>query len=222
MPASTRVILSQVLFSGPPPLDAAFEAAVEEAIANAERDSGAEIVLVVRKQSGSYRDICWLVGAVLAWIVLWLIFFVPGELHPLIIPFELLGVFLLGAWIAGRSFLRRNLISKARRERQVTDHCWVALHEEGICETPASTGILIYWSRLEGRIEAIADLGVVRQLPPEHWNAFTFELHKAEKLGDPRPAILKAIANLGDQLARFLPVPENHVRVLPNRPRGAS
>lgn len=203
----------------PPPIDDAFQAAIEQAIEQAEAHSGAEIVLVVRKQSGSYRDLCWLAGAGTAWLGLWGIIFADFHVHPLIVMLDTLLLFFFGAFVAGQTAVRRWCSSRKRLDRQTNEGLLLALHQENILDTPRATGILVYWSRLEQRIETYADVGVERQLPPLHWHAFEFAMRQAEHMVDPRMALVQAIQKLGEQLAQHLPVPEGHVRILPNRPR---
>jgi uncharacterized membrane protein len=203
----------------PPPLDEAFHHSIEQAIEKAETQSGAEIVLVVRTQSGSYRDICWLFGAVVAWLGLWGIIFAHFDVHPWAVLLDTLLIFCFASWVCGRTSIRRWLCTRKRLDRQTTDGLRLALFEEGIMETPSSTGILVYWSRLEQRIETCADSGVERQLPPAAWHAFQFALRQAEHEVDPRIAIVAAIECLSEQLAKYVPIPDGHVRILPNRPR---
>lgn len=202
-----------------PPIETEFTTLAESAIERAETGCGAEIVLAVVPHSGSYRDVGYLVGAFCALVVLAVILHSHVEVHPDWIPLELALVFALGTYLSEQTMLRRWLTSHRRREQQVLDAAKLTFLD-GVIGTPARTGILIYWSRLERRIVALADLGVERQLPGEHWSAFLFKLRQLESAADPRPGLLAAIEQLGTCLAQHVPIPEKHVRVLPNRPRG--
>lgn len=206
----------------PPPVDEAFKDAVAAAIGRAEAGCGAEIVLVVRPASGSYRDVCWLVGALAAWLALLAILFSEVTVSPTVVPTELLAVFFFAAWLCHSTAMRRWFVSRERLDRQAVDGARVALFKESILTTPAGTGILVYWSRLERRVEALADRGIHSKLPPVVWRKFVAALRAAERAADPRIPILQAIANLGERLARHVPIPPGHVRVLPDRPRGES
>jgi uncharacterized membrane protein len=203
-----------------PPIEREFADRVESTIERAEAGSGAEIVVAVVPCSGSYRDVSYLVGAFFALVLLVVILHHSQiEVHPDWIPLELALIFGLGTYLSEETVLRRWLTSKRRREQQVLDAARLTFLD-GVIGTPARTGILIFWSRLERRIVAIADHGIERQLPGEHWSEFLFQLRQLETMADPRPGLLAAIEHLGMHLARCVPIPENHVRVLPNRPRG--
>ncbi|MBA4187109.1 MAG: hypothetical protein C0467_03740 [Planctomycetaceae bacterium] len=202
-----------------PPLDLEFANRVECVIEHVEAGCGAEIVLAVEPWSGSYRDINYLVGAVCSFGVLIVILHSHIEVHPDWIPLELILVFVLGSALAHRTVLRRWLTTTSRRERQVQDAAKIAFLD-GVIGTPARTGILIFWSRLEQRILAIADRGVERQMPGECWAKFLFELRQLQSVAEPQEGLLKAIQDLGTHLSRHVPIPAKHVRVLPNRPRG--
>jgi len=209
------------LFGIAPAIETGFADRVERSIDRVESGCGAEIALVVEPWSGNYRDVNYLVGAVCALGVLFVILHSHIEVHPDWIPLELAFVFALGSFVSHRSVLRRWLTTTRRRERQVQDAAKLAFLN-GVLGTPAHTGILVYWSRLERRIFAIADHGVERQLPGEHWSEFLFELRRLETAPDPQPGLITAIERLGVHLAKHVPIPANHVRVLPNRPRGES
>ena len=204
----------------PPPLDAAFQTSVEKAIERAEASCAAEIVLVVRPESGSYGDVCWLTGAIVAWLTLWGILFSEANVHPAWVPFEVLAVFCFAAWMCHSTAMRRWFVSRSRLDRRVRDGANVAQFEEGILKTPGGTGILIYWSRLERRIIACPDPKVSDRVPADVWSSSTAALELAARSVDPRGPLIRAIADLGEKLALHLPIPPGHLRVLSNRPRG--
>ena len=198
--------------------DADYES-ITHAVAEAERKSAAELVVVIRPRSGDYRDVDYLFGAFVAWVVLLVILFSPWEIEALSIPLELLIVFVLGAFVCSITPLRRWLSARRRRERQVRLSAEAAFFEEGVMNTRARTGVLIYVSDLERRVEVIADTGVEACVSPEDWSAFLIDIKKVEKERTPTPALLESINKLGDVLGRCLPATQDNPDEIANRPR---
>jgi uncharacterized membrane protein len=140
---------------------------LERCLHELELRSEAEVVLVVRKVSGNYRDIDYLFGGALAFLALCLILFSPWEVDDFSIPLPVLLVFFAGAWFCRATHLRRYLTRKKRREhfvRHAAEACFV---EKGLHLTSKRTGILIYLSTLEGRGEILTDRGATDAISPE-------------------------------------------------------
>src|SRR6266550_5267228 len=131
-----------------------------------EKDSDAELVIVVRGVSGHYRHADYLFGALLAFIGLLALLFLPVDFHQYWVPIDVLFLFAAGAYICSRSkSLRRWLTSRKFRQAAVRTGAAAMFYEAGIANTSAEMGILIYLSLLERRLELIADRGVLKALP---------------------------------------------------------
>src|SRR5205809_3524827 len=92
-----------------------FDQAAGEAIRNAVRDieknTDAEIVVVVRGRSGTYRHADYLFGALVAFAGLVLILFSPWEFHTYWIPFDVIALFVAGSFISSRGDLLRRILT---------------------------------------------------------------------------------------------------------------
>jgi uncharacterized membrane protein len=129
----------------------------------------AEVVLVIRRASGLYRDVDFLAGAALAFAVLLFKLFSPWEFHPLSIPLPLLLAFFAGARLshsAGRYGPRRYLTTAARRAAQVKHAAAGCYRDRGVDRTDSRAGILLYFSALEQRAELLADERARQALGP--------------------------------------------------------
>src|SRR5213079_3361467 len=96
---------------------AKFDQASSDALAGAvrdiDKDTDAEVVVVVRGRSGTYRHADYLFGAIVAFIGLIVILFSPWDFHTYWIPFDVIALFIAGAWVSSRGdFLRRLLTTK--------------------------------------------------------------------------------------------------------------
>lgn len=193
--------------------------AITNAVERAEAKSAAEIVVVIRKQSGVYADVCYLCGAGLAFAGLLFVLYSPYDIHELWIPFDLIVLFALGAGVCALTPLRRLLTSEKRRERQIAEACAAAFLAERVGTTRAHTGVLLYFSMLERRVELLPDTGVLASVPTAEWRAFLPTLKSVARAHRPTPQLVEQINALGELVGRFMPATENKINELPNRPR---
>lgn len=148
-------------------------------VGEAEKGTPGEIVVFVVPRSGFYESVLWRGGAlglalsIVVWTVLatsW-----PGWGRSwLWSPW--FGIALSGAcavacaFIAQKSgWLFRTLAGRAMLAKQVRDHAKREFLDEGMMETVARTGILLYVSILERRIEVVADKGINAVVPEDRW-----------------------------------------------------
>src|ERR1700730_14535015 len=93
--------------------DQTASAALAKAIRDIEKGTDAEIVIVVRGRSGSYRHADYLFGALVAFVGLLFVLFSPFDFHIFWIPFDVLALFVAGAFVSSRGdWIRRSLTTK--------------------------------------------------------------------------------------------------------------
>jgi putative membrane protein len=202
---------------------AGFNDAAREALTNCvreiEKTSDAELVLIVRGRSGSYRHADYLFGSILAFAGLNFLLFSPVSFQVYWVAIEVALLFALGAFLSSRSdTIRYLLTSERRRKEAVRTGAAAMFYEAGIANTNAEMGVLIYLSLLERRLELIADRGVLKGVPALDWNRILFELHQAGKKPEPK-TLLEGLRGLGDLLAQHLPATGENPNELPDMPR---
>ena len=144
--------------------------------------TSAEVVLAIRKQSGSYADINWLVGSACSFLLLNFILFAPQEVHPLEIPLPILLAFFGGAALSEWTGLSAKLTGAPRKLKQVEDSAQKLFRDHVAGKTRAKTGVLIYLSIRERAAHLEADTGVLTALNSELLQEFRerFELELRE------------------------------------------
>jgi putative membrane protein len=202
-----------------PRFDQAAGKALEQAVRDLEKNTTAEVVVVVRGLSGTYRHADYLFGALVALVGLVFILFSPFDIHVYWVPFDVIGLFVVGAFVCSRgSLLRRLLTTETFRADAVRTGAAALFYDAGIANTHAETGLLVYLSLLERRLEVVADHGILRAVPPLKWNHAVFDLKQVAL--DPRPEkLIKATRVLGCLLAECLPASREHRHELSNSPR---
>jgi putative membrane protein len=185
--------------------DSTAGAALAEAIREIEKTTDAEIVIVVRGRSGTYRHADYLFGAVLALVGLLFVLFSPFDFHTFWVPFDVVALFVGGAFVCSRTdLIRRLLTTKKSRANAARAGAAAMFYEAGIANTLAENGLLIYLSLLERRLEVIADRGILKAVPPLKWNNAVFELKKISRQANPE-GLVQAARDLGRLLAEHLP-----------------
>lgn len=200
-----------------------FDDAAREALAvcvgEIEKTTDAELVLVVRARSGSYRHADYLCGAFLAFAGLIFLLFAPVDFHPVWVLVDVVLLFVLGAFLSSRSTAIRRLLTREKfRAENVRTFAAAMFYEAGVANTKTETGILVYLSLFERRLELIADRSVLKAVPSLEWNQQLFELHEAGRRKE-ADELLKALHNLSALLAKHLPASGENPNELTDAPR---
>lgn len=190
-----------------------------QAVREIERQTDAEIVIVVRARSGTYSHADYLAGFILSFATLLFLLFSPLEFHHYWVAIDVALMFGIGAYISSRSStIRRLLTTKEFRAETVRQGAAAMFYEAGIANTEAEMGLLIYLSLLERRLELIADRGILKAAPPLEWNERVYELHRAGRVPQLQ-TLMRAIRELGALLAECLPPTGENPNELPDMPR---
>jgi putative membrane protein len=199
--------------------DEAAQETLTDCVKKIETTTDAEVVLVVRARSGSYRHADYLFGALLGFVGLLFLLFSPFDFHQYWVAIDVALLFLLGSFVASRSkTLRRLLTGEKVRNEAVRTSAAAMFYEAGIANTNAEMGLLIYLSILERRLELIADRGVLKGVKALEWNQILFKLRQAGRKPEPQ-TLLAGLEDLGALLAKHLPATGENPNELPDMPR---
>ncbi|HSS22770.1 MAG TPA: hypothetical protein VLL54_22040 [Pyrinomonadaceae bacterium] len=193
--------------------------ALTDCVKKIETTTDAELVLVVRARSGSYRQADYLVGFLLAFVSLLFLLFSPFDFHQYWVAIDVALFFVIGTLVSSRSnFLRRLFTTENFRNEAVRLGAAAMFYEAGIANTNAEMGLLIYLSILERRLELIADRGVLKGVNALEWNQHLADLRAAGRLAEP-DSLLEAMEKLGVSLTKCLPATGDNPNELPDAPR---
>jgi putative membrane protein len=199
--------------------DKAASDAIAQAVREIEKKTDAEVVIVIRGRSGSYRQADYLCGAILAFLGLLFVLFSPFDFHTYWVPFDVAVLFAIGAFACSRTYLLRRLFTTKKFRTQVARQGAAAMfYEAGIANTHAENGMLIYVSLLEQQVEVIADRGVLKAMPPLKWNTAIHELKQMARRCEPEK-LTGCLRNLGSILAEHLPATGENPNELVDGPR---
>jgi len=188
---------------------------VTEAVAHVESQTAAELVVVVHRVSSPWREVDLAVGAAAAFGVLLLVLFHPKPIPVVAIPVDVALAFAAGALLcASLSPVKRLLLPRRRVEAQVRACARAAFVEQGVSRTRGRTGVLVYVSTFERRVEVVADIGVDAKILEGPSQA----LSAAVARGADFDSFVEGLRALGPALAGCLPRADDDVNELPDAP----
>jgi len=199
--------------------DQTARADVAAAIREVESVTSAEIVVAVRPSSGHYRHTDYLVGFAFAFAALLVFLFDSHEFAIDWMPVDTLIAFVLGTlFSANVPPLRRLLTSKKLMLANVHTASRAAFVDLGISRTSGRTGIFVFASMFERRVEVVTDIGVDAAVLGPAFAGAVSSLDTAVRKGASFPQFVGALRSLGPVLAKALPRLEGDVNELPDEP----
>lgn len=192
---------------------------LEHFVAQVEKRTAAELVVVLAHRAEPYRDIPYRVGALAALAVLAGLLFLPAGFHPGWVLAETAVAFGLG-FVAGHRSQRlaRWLTTDRRRARSIEAAARRAFYERGVSLTRERTGVLLFVGWLERRAVLLADVGIERQVPLDEWNAVRRCLAGPEPMRDFPQGLIGCFEPVGELLAERLPAGADNPDEIPDRP----
>ena len=193
-------------------------AQVTAAIKEIEGQTSAEVVVAVRKASGSYRDVDFLFGFAASFAALLVLLFHPNPFAIEGMPLEVLAAFLAGALLcANAGPLRRALVRRARLEKSCRDAARAAFVELGVGRTRDRNGILVLVSLFERRAKVVADVGIDEAALGAEWRGRVDALEASLAKGSPTiERFVTALRALAPPLAASMPHRADDVNELPD------
>jgi len=189
---------------------------VEAAVARAESQSAAEIVIAVLPQSREYwsgrvlLSVTWALGAGLAFL-----HFEPWREPMLALALELV-VGVLVFVLSGLRPLQRWLVSPRVAEQAVHARAFQLFAERGLQATRGRTALLIFISELERRVVLLGDRTLDAQVGQRGWDEHVARLVQRIRANQARVGLLEALERLAPQLAGLAPREADDENELPD------
>ncbi len=185
---------------------------IKRAVAGAEARTSGEIVPYIVERSDRYDVTLWrgaVIFAILAicfagimyrfyegWGMAWV--YTGHGMAFLVICAGLIGA-LLGEYVPA---FKRFLAGQAHLARIVHHRAMRAFVEEEVFNTRDRTGILLFISMLEHRIEVLGDEGINRRVTPDDWADVVASIRDGIKTGKVSEGLINAINICGQLLER--------------------
>lgn len=116
--------------------------------------------------------------------------------------------------LANISFIDRLIVPGSVMQRKVNERAVRYFMESGVYNTKDRTGILIFISGLEHRVELLVDKGINEKFPQEKWNTVVSHIIDGIKSNRMVENLTNAIAQCGEMLAEHYPIQRDDVNEL--------
>ena len=192
----------------------------QDRVTQLETRSGAEMVVAVQPQAGSYVDIHWK-WATLA-MTFSLLFMVHGPLlfHADGVLLNALFAGLLGYLASWRvAPLRRLLTTVRRRQNQMECSCREVFERLQISHTRDRVGLLLLVSRFENRAMLRPDVGLSGRIPGALLHRLQCQLDRASTRSQLDTAVTRVLEELLEPLQRSIPLRSDDANELSNQVR---
>ena len=202
-------------------------AAVTRATREADSRTAGELVCVIVDRSDSYDDARWraaTLGALLGGLVAAYGLYATEAwsastfIWPALAP--LVGA--AAAWLltVAAPAIERELVGSEAMRLRVHNRAAAAFVSEEVFETHGRTGVLVFLSLFEHRVEILCDEGIRTQVPGEAWRQITAELAEGIGRGDAGSSLVAAVEACGALLeAHGVERSEQDVNELSDAPR---
>ncbi|MBS0238790.1 MAG: TPM domain-containing protein [Proteobacteria bacterium] len=191
------------------------EERISAAITEAERNTSGEIVAVLAEQSSRYQHIPFMWAGLLALVIPWPLIYYTWMPVQWIFLIQLL-VFLALLALAWHPRVRTSLVPKAILNANTRRRASEQFLAQNLHTTEGRTGVLIFVSLAEKRVEVIADSGIDALVPQGTWQKIVDELTADIGAGRAVDGFERAIKNIGDLLAAHFPPGDADPNVLPD------
>lgn len=191
---------------------------LQAAVEAVEAVSRAEVVIAVRAQARDYlgRDLAVGCAFGMAALAFQLYSSFVFELHwILLMPAAVILAATMG--LRAVPILRRLYLPEPLMALAVRDAAASVFFERGVRHTRERTGVLVFVSLLERRVEVLADSGVLGEVPEDEWEAATAPLRRAldkEDGASTAGALAEAIEGLASVLGEHCERREDDVNEL--------
>lgn len=111
-------------------------------------------------------------------------------------------------------FIDRLIVPKSVMQQKVNQRAERHFLESGIYNTKDRTGILIFISSLERRVELLADKGISKKIPQEKWDAIVGNIIDGIKSNQLVKHLSESIRECGNLLAEQFPIQPDDVNEL--------
>jgi putative membrane protein len=176
-----------------------------KAIEAIEAKTSAEIVVVMRRASGSYLHADLLFGALSALALLCVFLYHPEPFDFTWFPLEQSAAFVAGAVLSAHvPPLRRALVPRSWRGRNVETAARAAFVEKGVSKKRTRTGLLVYVSAFEHDAFVVADVGLDEDALGEPFARAREAIRSAARAGSVDDFVA-SLERLGERLAELHP-----------------
>jgi len=204
---------------------------ISNAVKDAEKKTSGEIVTAFIKRSDNYYLSRFVFSMIIGLIYYEVILFSIEKLENLIksmfwefdyiymlnfIVFSLLLIIILTFFFLKQNFILRFIVLKKEKIQKVHQRALRHFVEAGVYDTRDKTGILIFISEMERRVELIADRGINEKISESKWKEIVDNIVEGIKQGKWEDNLIESIRMCGELLEKHFPIKPDDTNELKN------
>lgn len=113
---------------------------------------------------------------------------------------------IIGYLLAYIPFFKRFASTSSEMQEEVYQRAVEVFHQSNVSKTKDRTGIMIFISLLERRVEVMADSGISTKLPEDYWQDIVTKLIANIRQGRTISGLSESISECGQKLIEFFPI----------------
>jgi putative membrane protein len=199
-------------------LDESAHKKIADVVAEEEKRTSGEIVVVIAAKSSSWWGQRSALGVSLASIGFVLALLVKPDLHPGWGLGLLPVLFVIGVAVASVPAVLRWLVFADAAEEKVLRAAKVAFLDFGVHHTEGRSGVLVYLSLLERRVQILGDAGIHKVIGDEGWKKHVDAVARAMHAHNV-DGLIAVVKELGSVLSSSFPRKEGDKNELPDAVR---
>jgi len=194
---------------------------INHAVKKAERQTSGEIAIAFIKESYNYAFYELIFAVLCGFVYFFTLMFFSTSIEKIIqnmfweysssyllifYGFSTFLVIFIFYFIANAQFIDRLIIPRSVMRRKVNERAARYFTEAGIFNTRERTGILIFISLMERRVELLADKGINKKISQEQWTSIVNHIVEGVKLNKFVEYLIESISECGKILEKHFPV----------------
>ena len=197
-------------------LTTAFQTQLWEAVKFIERNSQAEVVVVVRAHAANYHAIPLTWGTVSAWLMHTYLVFAPEFFADWWLYCAPMLTFTCFYGLAHLPWIIRLSSRRSSMQKNVEIMARALFQKGGIHHTQTKVGLLIFIAELEQQVYLLPDSGLEIALPAAEWQSLRTEFQQIFNTRQPHIALLGQLEKTATIFSHYLPAQANDINELPD------
>jgi putative membrane protein len=178
---------------------------IKKAIKDIELKTSGEIVPVILKQSDFYPAAHFRLALIMGMLFSIICYYTYDFDDPIMLIWIQIPGILLGYVLAYIPILKRIFTTAKEMQEEVYQRSLEVFYENRISMTRDRTGIMIFISLLERKVEVLADCGINEKVEKNYWNDLVRSLSSEISKGNMINGIVKSINTCGEKLVESFP-----------------
>jgi putative membrane protein len=177
---------------------------IAAAIAEAESTTAGEIYVVIARRSEEFRYVPVIWAALAALLLPWPLHLLTSLSTTMILVLQAM-VFVGATLIMSDRSIGHRVVPNAIAAERTRRQAYEQFLAHGVHLTEARTGVLIYVTPTDQRVEIVADVGIHSKVGESAWEELAQDITAAARKGQLVDGILNAIRKAGALLAQHFP-----------------